>query len=118
MRDNAPTDFALFIHDMTTEKAYKEGIQLYFREQRKRLRSLSGDRGPLAHMFDDVYFADSKYSIGVQLADICAYIINRHLCGGDDTGLYEELRPNIIFSQVEPSRELPADPCVLLGNWP
>lgn len=65
--------------------------------------------GELFHFHDDMYFSDSRYSIGVQLADLCAYFIARHLNGDSETeGFYKMIQPHIVFSKSypeEPSRQ-------------
>ena len=48
-------------------------------------------------------FGDSKYSIGIQLADICTFLIGRHLAGYEDTEhLYKQLSTSIFKGAVEP----------------
>jgi hypothetical protein len=45
---------------------------------------------------DDMYFGDSRYSIGIQLADLCSYFIARHLQGDTEIdGFYEMIEPRI-----------------------
>jgi hypothetical protein len=47
---------------------------------------------------DDMYFGDSQYSIGIQLADLCSYFIARHLDGDAEIkGFYEMIDPHIVF---------------------
>jgi hypothetical protein len=58
----------------------------------------------LIHFHDDMYFGDSRYSIGIQLADLCAYFLARHLEGDlEIQGFYEMVSPHIVFSQVHPN---------------
>ncbi|MGO8813973.1 MAG: DUF3800 domain-containing protein [Terriglobia bacterium] len=53
---------------------------------------------------DDMYFGDSRYSVGIQLADLCSYFIARHL-GGDKEieSFYAMIQPYIAFSEIHPS---------------
>ncbi len=60
------------------------------RSMRSRIKDgemtfLYHDRGLLDHLHDEIFFGDSAYSIGVQIADICTYLVTRHLvsCPGD-----------------------------------
>lgn len=53
---------------------------------------------------DDMYFGDSRYSIGIQLADLCSYFIARHLEGDQEiSGFYEIIEPHIVFSEIHPT---------------
>jgi Protein of unknown function (DUF3800) len=52
----------------------KEGIQIGYSEKPKKLYNIA----------DSIYFADSKDSWGLQLADFCCYFIKRHLIGGNE----------------------------------
>jgi hypothetical protein len=64
--------------------------------------------GPLAdnrlwHAHDDLYFGDSKESVGLQMADLCNYFVWRHLCGKeDDQGFYKMFAEQIICAKAEP----------------
>ena len=80
----------------------KTGIQRSFRQ-------LRGDRktrtdAEITPFHDDMYFGDSRYSIGIQLADLCSYFICRHLQGdGAVDGFYNWIEPHIRFSEVHPT---------------
>jgi hypothetical protein len=95
-------DFGILICDASNPKV-KTDIQSAFRANRRRLKAKDHTRGQLEHLHDDMYFGDSAYSVGIQLADICAFIILRHLEGKEDTEyLYKEIAPRICFAKVEP----------------
>ena len=48
------------------------------------------------YLFDDIYFGDSKGSLGLQLADICMFFIHRHLLGkADAEGFYKIIEPHL-----------------------
>lgn len=69
------------------------------------LRAAGSDTG-LAHFHDDMYFGDSRYSIGIQLADLCSYFIARHIEGDSEIEpFYEVIAPYIVFSQIEPEEK-------------
>jgi hypothetical protein len=101
-------DVALFIlDDFEGNRPLKSALQLAFRQMRKPVRppdfqSLS----QLEYALDDIYFGDSKFSVGLQLADACSYFIGKHL-GGDATvdRFYARIEPQIVYSQIEPKQE-------------
>lgn len=78
----------------------KAAIQRSFRNTRKHRRQKDA---ALKHLHDDMYFGDSKYSIGIQLADLCSYFIARHLDGDAATdAFYKLIEPRIVYFQIEP----------------
>lgn len=71
----------------------------------KSYRSLRPPRNvtTISNFHDDMYFGDSRYSIGIQLADLCSYFIARHLEGDQETEhFYELIHPHVCSSQVHP----------------
>jgi len=101
-RENANTGLGLLISD-ESEKAVKNAMQNAFHLFRNRVLSSPPVRGKLEHLHDDMYFGDSKYSKGIQLADICTLVISRHLAGYSDTeDLYQQLSENIFRGSIEP----------------
>jgi hypothetical protein len=75
-----------------------------FRTLRGATTTSPGPGNELLHFHDDMYFGDSRYSIGIQLADLCAYFLARHLEGDlEIQGFYEMVSPHIVFSQVHPN---------------
>jgi len=87
----------------------RDAIYKAFRAYRKKVTSTDTGtnpdlRGKLRHIHDDMYFGDSGFSRGIQLADVCSYIILRHLQEKEDTEfLYKTIAPFIYFDQVEPA---------------
>lgn len=54
-------------------------------------------------LFDDIYFGDSKNSMGIQLADIAVYSVARHLAGKPDSeGFYKIIEEQIVNLKVLP----------------
>jgi hypothetical protein len=107
LRQNGNDDIALLISDDTSDVKEKESIKTAFRQLRKKLRFRGGldgmDPGPLQHMVDDIYFGDSKDSLGIQIADMCGFIIRRHLSGKTDSEyLYDQIKDDIYFGKVVP----------------
>jgi Protein of unknown function (DUF3800) len=78
----------------------KANLVRSFREVRPSYRS--GFTTTCLH--DDMYFGDSRYSLGIQLADLCSYFIARHLEGNAESeGFFEMIEPHIIYCQSYPS---------------
>jgi hypothetical protein len=71
-------DLCLLILDDTGDNALKNRLKKTYRAMRKRVTEQFGDRGKLLHFHDSLYFGDSTDSIGIQLADLCAYFIGVH----------------------------------------
>ena len=101
-KENEPNGLGLLICD-DTDKSVKHAMQNAFHLFRNRTMTSPMCRGELEHLHDDMYFGDSKWSKGIQLADICALIIGRHLLGYSDTeDLYLKLEKDIVKSACEP----------------
>jgi hypothetical protein len=104
-------DVAVFIlDDFEGNKPLKSSLQQAFRQMRKPMRPPSfQSESQLEHVLDDMYFGDSKFSVGLQLADACSYFIGKHL-GGDATvdRFYARIEPHIVYSQIEPEQEVTA----------
>ena len=102
--ENFSDQIGIFICDDSKNGGVKTNLQKSFRAYRRRLKSEKHDRGRLEYAHDDMYFGDSAYSVGIQLADICSFIILRHLEGKEDTEyLYKRIEPRIFFGVVEPN---------------
>lgn len=102
---NAPDDFGLLISDDTTNNKHKDAIQNAFRMLRPKAKfsATNNRKGLLEHFHDDMYFGDSKYCVGIQMADMCSYLIMRHLDGCEDTELiYGLLKSQISLHGIEP----------------
>lgn len=78
-------------------------LQKSYRSMRYRMRPPSHEPGKLGQLHDDMYFGDSRYSIGIQLADLCCYFITRHLAqDAEIAGFY-----SIVEKQIVSSKRLP-----------
>lgn len=89
-----------------SRKDIRHFIEATFREKRKRPKPQEDRRGISLYLLDDVYFGDSKNSVGVQMADICVYFISRHLSGkADSEGFYNIIRDRIYQPKVFPTEE-------------
>jgi len=101
---NWPSTFALTIADETGDKEIKKSLRTAFYAYRERLNATSFS-GPLPFLHDDMYFGDSQYSIGIQLADLCGYLIARHLENDPDPNVdhfYKIIENYVMYSRVEP----------------
>jgi hypothetical protein len=90
---------ALFIVDERSKET-RATLQQTYREMR---RPSDPKERQLTHLFDDMYFGDSKFSVGIQLADACAYFIGKHVSG--DMGaeeFYAMIEPHIVHFEIEP----------------
>lgn len=97
-----PANFGLLIADDGDGKV-KNSMLNAFHLFRRPVVSSPPRRGELSHVHDDMYFGSSKFSRGIQLADLCSLLIGRHLAGYSDTeALYKELSRHIVKSSVKP----------------
>jgi hypothetical protein len=94
-------EYALLIAD-DTDKEKRSRLKKSFREFRKQIRPPNWE--PVNwYLHDDMYFGSSKDSIGIQLADLCAYFIAKHLDEDQSAeGFYEIFKNEIAFSKIEP----------------
>ena len=54
-------------------------------------------------IIDDIYYGDSLTSLGIQIADLCAFTYARHLAGYDDIEeFYNIIKGQIIAQPIEP----------------
>jgi hypothetical protein len=85
-------------------KSNRNAIRNAFRQYRRKIRSLQKhNRGKLAHVVDDIFFGDSSESMGIQIADMCCFAIERHLRQQDDTEyLYKAIEGQIYSGRIFP----------------
>lgn len=103
-------DFGIIIADNTKNSHHKTQMQEAFRAHRRRAKPVEREgeisaieRGRLKYIHDDMYFGDSAYSAGIQIADIACFIVLRHLQGKQDTeSLYRKIEKAIFSAKVEP----------------
>ena len=93
--------FALLIADNSTKDV--KDMRESFRDFRRRMGRPGREPFPTPYIHDDMYFVDSKYSIGIQLADLCGYFIAKHLQeDARGEGFYNLIKDRIVYSRVEP----------------
>jgi hypothetical protein len=98
-----PSELCLLVVDDTSDQGLKHALKSSFRSLRVRargLRQLESDRR-VWHLHDDMYFGDSKDSVGIQIADLCNYFMMRKLRGENDE-FFELLEPYAICATPEP----------------
>jgi hypothetical protein len=93
----------MLICDDTKNQGVKTNLQKAFRAYRRRMKSEKHDCGMLGKLHDDMYFGDSSFSVGLQLADVVSFVVLRHLQGKEDTEfLFKQIERNIVFGKIEP----------------
>jgi hypothetical protein len=94
--------FALLICDKG-DKSVMEMFEQSFRDLRKPYRPPHNTWGRLQHIHDDLYFGSSISSIGLQIADLCAWVIQRKLRGNADIEEhFQIIRPHVVCAKVNP----------------
>ena len=95
------TEFALLIVD-DSNRDNKNRLNRTYRELRKQIRPPYWHPGTW-YIHDDMYFGESKDSIGIQLADLCSYFIGKHLENdGASEHFYQLFSEQIMYCRVEP----------------
>lgn len=90
----------VLIADDFQDSKVKKNLRESFRILRNKLRPPDYDYGEIWHLHDDLYFGSSKESVGIQLADLCAYIVRRNLEGDPVvSGFYEAIKKQIITTE-------------------
>jgi hypothetical protein len=101
-------DLFLFIVDDTEDKPLKNQLRSSYRSLRaSRPYILKNDvfknENRLWHAHDDMYFGDSRDSVGLQIVDLCNYFMWRHLLQKEaDEEFYEMLAAQAISAKPEP----------------
>lgn len=96
-------DMCLFIFDDTEDKQLKNQLRNSYRSLRVAHPYIPPNENRLWHAHDDMYFGDSRDSIGIQMADLCNYFMWRHLLqkeGGEE--FYELFCGQAITAKPEP----------------
>ncbi|MGA8906287.1 MAG: DUF3800 domain-containing protein [Acidobacteriaceae bacterium] len=104
LRGNQPEGemSAIFIAD-EFDKGNKAILQKSFRSMRRRYRFDGNGIPRMAGIHDDMYFGDSRFSLGIQMADLCSYFIARHLAGDPEIDHYYKLiEPLIVNARHDP----------------
>jgi hypothetical protein len=98
------SDLTMLVLDECSDKKQRETLHRSFREIRSQRKP--GDSSMLTSLHDDMYFGDSRYSLGIQIADACSYFIARHLDGDEETeSFYNIIAPHIVRFETYPVQE-------------
>jgi hypothetical protein len=89
------------------DKATKAGLQNSFRQMRGTPRISPEGAHSLSFIHDDIYFGDSKFSVGIQLADLCSFFIAKHLIGDDPVAetFYQQIEPAVVHYEISPREQ-------------
>jgi Protein of unknown function (DUF3800) len=97
-------DLCLFIFDDTEDKQLKKQLRNSYRSLRAARPYIPPNDNRLWHAHDDIYFGDSRDSVGIQMVDLCNYFMWRHLlqkkASGED--FYHMFEAHAICAKPEP----------------
>jgi hypothetical protein len=100
--DHASWPHALVIAD-DSRKDMRNDLERGFRDAVKKGKAGQWPKGLGLNVFDDLYFGNSKNSIGLQLADICVYVVARHLAQKPDAkGFYDIISTQVFNPKIFP----------------
>jgi hypothetical protein len=112
LKASNPWEIGLLISD-SFDDGKKRNLKQVFREYRKKfavealeVMERVHSTGPPgfqtpgqilpSNLLDDMYFGDSRDSVGIQAADMCAFLIRRHLAGKQDSEwLFRIIEPHV-----------------------
>lgn|GEM_PF-1505101 len=96
-------EYALLIAD-NTDKSKRDQLRKTFRELRTQMRPPRWGTG-LWFIHDEMYFGDSKDSVGIQLADLACYFIRKHLENEDPAAesFYNMFQAQIVYGKSNPT---------------
>lgn len=103
-------DNYLLIADSTTDADLKRQLQTSYKILRAKhpYSTMKPHDNRLWHSHDEMYFGDSVSCLGIQLADLCTYFMQRHLAKRDKTHLdkadefFNLIKPYAICAKPEP----------------
>ena len=93
----------LLIMDETKDTKLKEQLKRSFNAIRGKNRPPSFTPRRMWHMHDDMYFGQSRDSIGIQISDLCTYFVARKLkIRGETERFYNIFAERVVCAKVEP----------------
>jgi hypothetical protein len=95
-------ELGLLICDETVKKGLKENLRRTFRSLRTKRLPPDWKQRRLKNIHDDLYFSDSRDSIGIQMADLCAFVIQRSIRYQDVPELFDEISESTTCAKVDP----------------
>jgi hypothetical protein len=101
IRKNQQGGLVLMICDDSSSDI-KMQLRQSFRNLRRKVLPPYYEYGDLAHIHDDMYFGSSKDSVGIQIADVCTWVIHRSLTENDVPHFYEHIAEYTVCAKIEP----------------
>ena len=96
-------DTYLCILDDCDSKAVKDEFRKTYCTLRSKRLFIPPHENRLWHAHDDLFFADSKDCLGIQIVDLCNYFVRRHLAGDPEPdNFYKLFADQIICAKPEP----------------
>ena len=96
-------DTYLCILDDCDNKGLKDEFRKTYRTLRTKHPFIPPHENRLWHAHDDMFFADSKDCLGIQMVDLCNYFVRRHLAGDPEPdNFYKVFADQIICAKSEP----------------
>lgn len=80
----------------------KGRLRKSYRELRRHMRLTEDSVGRITFAHDAMYFGDSVDSVGIQVADVCNYVMLRRIRDGIEDEFYKLLEPQVRCAKVEP----------------
>ncbi|HEX9119625.1 MAG TPA: DUF3800 domain-containing protein [Terriglobales bacterium] len=95
-------ELGLLICDETEDNFLKANLRSTFRSLRTKRLPPEWKERRLKNIHDELYFSDSRDSIGIQMADLCAWVVQRSIRSEDVPDLLEEISASTNCAKVEP----------------
>jgi len=102
-------DTCLYILDDCDNKELKDQFRKTYRTLRVKRPFIfvPPHNNRLWHAHDDMFYADSKDCLGIQIVDLCNYFVRRHLAGEHEPkNFYEMFSEQVICAKPEPEWSL------------
>ncbi len=96
-------DTCLYILDDCDNKDLKLQLRNTYRTLRVKYPLVPPFQNRLWHAHDDMFFADSKDCLGIQIVDLCNYFTRMHLTGeAEPHNFYEIFSARVSYAKPEP----------------
>ena len=97
--------YLFILDDNTTDKELKKQLRTSYRLLRAAHPYTLKNENRLWHAHDEMYFGDSRESVGIQMADLCNYFMLHHLLKKEGSEeFYEIFVAQAICAKPEPER--------------
>lgn len=96
-------DTCLYVLDDCDNKEFKSQLRNTYRTLRVKYPLVPPYQNRLWHAHDDMFFADSKDCLGIQIVDLCNYFARMHLTGETEPqNFYELFSEQVVCAKPEP----------------